>query len=79
MISPERMKELGATGVPEGLRPEAQVIGENGNAFNLIAIVQKALKNVDMTGKSDELSMTYFRCESYEELLQLLAEYADLT
>lgn len=78
MISPERMEQLGATGVPEDQRPKAQVTGENGNAYNLIAIVQTTLKDADMRDKSDELGQVYYSCESYEELLQLLAEYANL-
>ena len=77
-LTPERMKELEAMGVPEGVRPPVQLSGENGNAFNLVGVVMRALQREGLHDEAEELNRVYWSCESYEELLALLDEYVDV-
>ena len=60
-------------------KPDAKLIGENGNIFNLMAIAKKALSEV---GKKEEASEMIKRIittsKSYEESLNIISEYVNI-
>lgn len=70
------MKEK--VGIPAGKRPEAKLIGEDGNIFNLMGIASKALKQ---SGYYDEANEMFNRITngagSYDEALAIISEYVE--
>jgi hypothetical protein len=72
------MEELGAVGVLADLRPDAELIGKDGNAFNLVALVMRALQREGLREEAEELNRVYWNTESYSELLNLLDEYVNI-
>jgi len=59
-------------------KPKCKLIGEDGNVFNLVSIVNSALKKADMKEKAKEFTTKAFNCKSYDEVLQLIHEYVDV-
>jgi hypothetical protein len=59
-------------------KPQAQVIGENGNVFNILAICSRALKRA---GKRKEAYAMQNRvmnfAEDYDKALQIMMEYVE--
>lgn len=55
-----------------------QLIGENGNVFNLISIVKRALLSNDMGKEAEEMVERAYKCQSYDEVLQLFMEYVEI-
>lgn len=71
-----KMKEK--VGLPDGKRPEAKLIGEDGNIFNLMGIASKALKQA---GYYDEANEMFNRITngagSYDEALAIISQYVE--
>ena len=59
-------------------KPEAQVIGQDGNVFNTLSICVKALKRAGQTEQANELTKRVFASESYDEAIQIMHEYCEL-
>ena len=59
-------------------RPNCQLVGQNGNVFNIIGLVSKALKKAGQTEKAKEFMAKAFKAGSYEEVLQLAEEYVEI-
>ena len=59
-------------------KPKCKLIGEDGNVFNLIGIVNSTLKKAGMKEKAKEFTAKAFNCKSYDEVLQLIQEYVDV-
>lgn len=59
-------------------KPKANVLGENGNVFNLTAICCRALKRAGLEEKAKELRTRVFAAQSYDESLRIMADYCDL-
>jgi len=67
------------TSVKQIKKPIAKVVGENGNVYNLIAICHRVLrKNVSLE-KAEEMKREVMACHSYEEALNIMGEYCELT
>lgn len=49
-------------------KPKVKLIGENGNVFNVIGRVSKALKDAGMAEKADEFRKKAFGAGSYDEV-----------
>ena len=62
-------------GLEESLRPEAKMIGEDGNVFNLMGICSNALKKAGYPEKSKEMFDRVTSCGSYDEALAIMNEY----
>lgn len=62
----------------ENVKPIAKVVGENGNVFNTLAIVGKALRKAGQGEKIKEMNQKVFKAGSYEEALHIMGQYADL-
>lgn len=57
----------------------AQLTGEDGNAFNIITIVRRAIKDADYGYEAAlEFSQTAMDCESYDDLLRLCDETVNI-
>jgi len=57
---------------------KVELIGEDGNIFNLAGKVSKALKRNGHIGLSKELQEKLFEQESYDDALRLLTEYVEV-
>lgn len=55
-------------------KPTVRLSGQNGNIFNLIGIASKALPR----DKASEMQNRIFKSGSYEEALQIIAEYVEV-
>ena len=64
-----------ALGLEESLRPEAKMIGEDGNVFHLMGICSNALKKAGYPEKSKEMFDRVTSCRSYDEALAIMNEY----
>lgn len=56
-------------------KPECNLIGFDGNIFNLIGLASKALKKEGMNEYADEMSKRCFSSGSYYEALNIIGEY----
>jgi two-component SAPR family response regulator len=60
-------------------KPKVQLVGEDGNVFNLLGICIKALKRVGQYEEAQELQKRALKCGSYEEALSIMLEYVEET
>lgn len=62
-------------------KPEAQVVGQDGNVFNVIGIAQKAMRKAGATQKEiKQMQDSCMSAESYNQVLgEILPKYVDLT
>ena len=56
-------------------KPEAVIIGEDGNIFNLVGIASRALKNAGQEAAAIEMQEAVAACESYASATSLIGEY----
>lgn len=55
-----------------------QLTGKDGNVFNIIGIVQKALKKASRDDLAKEFVEKAFKAQSYNEVLQIIKEYVEI-
>lgn len=60
------------------VKPQAKVIGEDGNVFVLMGICSKALKRANQADKAKEMSEKIFNAGDYDESLRIMGEYCEL-
>lgn len=71
-------KKEGETTVDNEIRkPPCKLVGENGNAFNIIARVRRALLNDGQPERAQEWVDRATSAKSYDEVLQLVFAYVD--
>lgn len=58
-------------------KPQAPLIGANGNVFNLMGIVSGVLKEDGYPEKADEMFNRVTHSESYDEALNIMMEYVE--
>jgi hypothetical protein len=58
---------------------EVQLTGTDGNVFALGGKVSKALKQGGHPELASEFTSALFRCGSYDEALQLMMEYVEVS
>lgn len=58
------------------LKPNAKMIGEDGNIFNLIGIARKAI--LHMPEAYNEMRDRIYCAQSYDEALEILSEYVNI-
>lgn len=56
-------------------KPLVKLTGENGNVFNIIGIVMRALKKAGYPDKAKEYQDKVLACHSYDEVLQVTFFY----
>jgi len=59
-------------------KPRCKLIGEDGNVFNVIGRVRRALLNAGHDDQAREFVERAFRCGSYDEVLQLALTYVEV-
>ena len=64
------------------MKPECKLIGENGNVFNLIAIVRRTLREYDLDQELEAFDRALKKIQetggSYDDVLVLFMEYVDV-
>ena len=58
-------------------KPIARIIGANGNVFNLIGIVARALKDAGQREQAEEFKERVKGAKSYDEALQIMMDYTE--
>lgn len=61
----------------EAEKPKCKLVGQDGNIFNLGAIVSRALKNAGRHKEAIEIVGRMFSAGSYAEALVIIQEYVD--
>lgn len=56
---------------------DAQIIGADGNVFNLLGICQRALKDNGYNDEAKELYQRVINCKSYDIALSIMQEYVN--
>lgn len=59
-------------------KPKCKLLGEDGNVFNIIGIVNRTLKKAGQLEKAKEFTEKAFQCHSYSEVLSLLTDYVEV-
>ena len=59
-------------------KPKCKLIGKDGNAWNLMALVGEALKKAGQGDKVEEMLDKVMNGKSYEETLRTLGEYVEI-
>lgn len=59
-------------------KPRCKLVGEDGNVFNVIGRVRRALRDAGQGERAREFVERAFRCGSYDEVLQLVLEYVEV-
>ena len=65
--------------VPEETKPNCELIGQDGNAFNLIAIVRRTLRDAGLADMASQFTDEAKQCKSYDDLLCLISCYVNVT
>ena len=60
-------------------KPKCALIGQNGNIFNLVGIASRTLKQNGMREEAKEMSDKVFSSHSYDEALNIIGEYVEIT
>jgi hypothetical protein len=60
------------------MKPKCKLIGKDGNIFNVIGLVKKALIKAGQKDKADEFVKAMFKAGSYGEALNLAGEYVEI-
>ena len=58
-------------------KPTCQLVGQNGNIFNLVGIASRALKSAGLRDEAKEMTDKVFQAGSYDEALSIIMEYVD--
>jgi hypothetical protein len=61
------------------MKPKVRLTGKDGNVFNIIGLVSRALKNAGMAKEAAEFRTKAFGAGSYDEVLQLAMDYAEVS
>lgn len=59
-------------------KPRCELVGENGNIFNLVGIAMDALEGAGFHSKAKEMRAKVFRSRSYGEALSIIMEYVEV-
>ena len=59
-------------------KPKVNLIGQDGNIFNLIGIASRELKRAGQKDEAKEMTEKVFASKSYEEALNIIGEYCEI-
>lgn len=60
-------------------KPDCELIGQDGNIFNLLGIAARTLRENDMKSEATEMRERVMASGSYEEALGIIGEYVNIT
>lgn len=63
----------------ESVKPKCKLTGTDGNVFALAGRVVSTLKDNGQHKEAGEVGEKVFNCKSYEEALNLFADYVDVS
>jgi hypothetical protein len=58
-------------------RPKVQLVGQDGNVFNLLGICVRTLKRAGQYEEAKELRKRVLECGSYDMALSIMLEYVE--
>jgi hypothetical protein len=64
---------------PEKYKPDCELIGEDGNIFNLLGIASRTLKRNGMRDEAKEMNDRVLNSGSYDEALGIIGDYVNIT
>jgi len=59
-------------------KPVVQLIGQDGNVFNLVGICSRALKKAGRLEEARAMQERVFKAASYTEALSIMGEYVEI-
>jgi len=59
-------------------KPKCRLVGQDGNVFNVIGLVKKALKESGQSDKASEFVTRAFSAKSYDEVLNMAGDYVEI-
>lgn len=59
-------------------KPVVQLVGQDGNVFNLIGICSRALKKAGRVEEARLMQLRVFQAGSYGEALSIMGEYVEI-
>ena len=65
--------------VPEHVKPDCPLIGEDGNIFRLMGIASETLRENGMQEQAEEMRSRIFQCQSYDSALNIIGDYVNIT
>lgn len=60
------------------MKPKCQLVGCDGNIFNLMGIASRTLKQAGLKEKADEMIKRITASKSYDEALGIIMEYVEV-
>ena len=60
------------------LKPDCELIGKDGNIFNLLSLASITLKKNGKTQEAEEMRDRVFACGSYDEALMIIGDYVNI-
>lgn len=60
------------------MKPTVKLSGEDGNVFAIIGRVSESLKRAGMKNEAEEFRKKALSSKSYDEILTLVCEYAEI-
>ena len=78
-LSDEEIDEFEISIKEEKVKPKCALIGQDGNIYNLVGIASRTLKMFGMYDEAKEMSSRVFSSHSYDEALNIIGEYVEIT
>lgn len=63
----------------EKMKPKCKLVGQDGNMFNLIAVVSQTLKKAGLRDQANEMTKKCFQASSYDEALAIMMDYIEVS
>lgn len=78
-LSAKEIKDYEITIKEEKIKPKCALIGQDGNIFNLVGIASNTLKRNGMQKESKEMCDRVFSSHGYDDALNIIGEYVEIT
>lgn len=77
MVRNMKQEQLGMKEAVQNVKPQAKIIGADGNIFNIMGISSNALNNAGLEKESKEMLQRVTSSHSYDEALRIIMEYIE--
>ena len=64
---------------PRIQKPDCELIGQDGNVFNLVGIASRTLRENGMEAEAEEMREAVFASGSYDMALSIIGKYVNIT
>lgn len=72
-----KLEQEQITGIKDNMKPKAEIIGADGNIFNIMAIASRSLKKEGYGKQAQEMFERVTNSKSYDEALAIVVEYVE--